>query len=99
MMAIVWAIKRYRPYLEGKKFILRTDSKVVSWFNNFKEEKSKLVRWSLLLQEFDFKLQHVADKHNELPETYMKKLLKVPKIRNVCFPQTVLSQTTHQNAH
>lgn len=44
MMTIVWAVKKYRPYLEGKKFILRTDSKAVSWFQKFKENNSKLVR-------------------------------------------------------
>lgn len=69
MMAIVWAIKKYQPYLEGVKFILRTDRKAVSWFKKFKEEKSKLVRWSLILQEFDFEIQHVAGTQNELPDS------------------------------
>ncbi|KAL1446655.1 hypothetical protein WDU94_009872, partial [Cyamophila willieti] len=57
-----------RSYLEGKRFILRTDSKAVTWFNKFKESKSKLVRWSILLQEFNFVIEHVPGTQNELPD-------------------------------
>lgn len=68
MMATVWGIKRCRSYREGKKFILRTDSKAVTWFNKFKESKSKLVRWAILLQEFNFVIEHVPGRHDDLPD-------------------------------
>lgn len=67
-LAAVYAIKRWRGYLDGRKFILRTDSKALTWLQNFKDGKSKLVRWALLLQEFDFKIEHVRSKNNELPD-------------------------------
>ena len=30
-LVIIWAIKRYRPYLEDRRFVLRTDSKILTW--------------------------------------------------------------------
>lgn len=66
--AAVWSIKRYRPYLENRQFTLRTDSRSLTWLERFKENKQKLVRWALLLQEFDFTIEHVSGRDNELPD-------------------------------
>ncbi|KAK9703797.1 RNase H-like domain found in reverse transcriptase [Popillia japonica] len=56
-LAVVWAIKHYRPYLEDRPFTLRTDSKALTWLQQFREARSKLMRWSLLLQEFQYSEQ------------------------------------------
>lgn len=37
--AAVWAIKKYRPYLKGQSFTLRTDSRSLTWLERFKENK------------------------------------------------------------
>lgn len=66
--AAVWAIKKYKAYLEGNRFVLRTDSRSLTWLEKFKETKQKFIRWALLLQEFDFDIEHVSGKHNELPD-------------------------------
>ncbi|KAK9730862.1 RNase H-like domain found in reverse transcriptase [Popillia japonica] len=67
-VAVIWAIRRYRPYLEDRPFLLRTDSKALSWLDGFRETKSKLMRWSLLLQEFQYTIEHVPGKDNQLPD-------------------------------
>ncbi|KAK9700892.1 RNase H-like domain found in reverse transcriptase [Popillia japonica] len=67
-LAVIWAIRRYRPYLEDRPFLLRTDSKALSWLDGFRETKSKLMRWSLLLQEFQYTIEHVPGKDNQLPD-------------------------------
>ncbi|KAI5755023.1 hypothetical protein M8J77_013460 [Diaphorina citri] len=67
-LAIVWAVKKFRIYLEGKKFTLRTDNKALTWLNNFKDNNAKLLRWSLILAEFNFNIEHVPGKANELPD-------------------------------
>lgn len=67
MLAVVWALRKWKHYLD-KPFILRTDSRCVTWLDNFKETKEKLLRWSLSLQDMDFTLQHVPGTLNELPD-------------------------------
>ncbi|CAB0039647.1 unnamed protein product [Trichogramma brassicae] len=67
-LAVVWAVKRFRPYLEDRPFILRTDNRTITWLHRFKNTKDKLTRWALLLQEFSFKIEHCPGRHNELPD-------------------------------
>ncbi|KAF2885926.1 hypothetical protein ILUMI_20247, partial [Ignelater luminosus] len=56
------------PYLEDKAFVLRTDSKVLTWLNQMKDKNAKLTRWSLELQRFSFTIEHCPGKKNELPD-------------------------------
>jgi hypothetical protein len=67
-LAAVFAIKHYRPYLEDKPFLLRTDNKCLLWLNGAKDSNAKLTGWSLLLQEFNFRVEHCPGKNNELPD-------------------------------
>lgn len=67
-LAIVTAIKRYRPYLEDQPFTLRTDNAALQWLHTMKDTRAKLTRWALLLQEFDFTIEHCQGRDNELAD-------------------------------
>lgn len=67
-MAVVWALKKFKIYLEGKKFTVRTDNKALVWLKDSKEEKSKFYRWSLFLQEMNFDVEHVPGRENQLAD-------------------------------
>lgn len=67
-LAVLWAIRKFRPYVEGQKFILRTDNRALMWLDKFKEERSKLTRWALTLQEYNFSVEHVPGTQNLLPD-------------------------------
>ncbi|KAH0812109.1 hypothetical protein GEV33_010682 [Tenebrio molitor] len=41
-LAIVWAVRRYRAYLEDQEFTLRTDNKALLWLNTAKNSNAKL---------------------------------------------------------
>lgn len=56
LLAIVWATKYFRPYLYGNKFKIITDHKPLTWLFSLKEPNSKLVRWRLKLEEFDYEI-------------------------------------------
>lgn len=58
LLAIVWATKYFRPYLFGKSFTIVTDHKPLTWLFSLKEPNSKLVRWRLKLEEFDYSIQY-----------------------------------------
>lgn len=67
-LALVWAINHFRHYLEDSPFIVRTDSKCLTWLEKFKDTKAKLTRWALQLQEYSFTLEHVRGSENYLPD-------------------------------
>lgn len=57
-LAIVWAVKHFRPYLYGRKFIIYSDHKPLHWLFNVKDPGSRLVRWRLKLEEYDYEIQY-----------------------------------------
>lgn len=64
MLAIVWAVKHFRPYLYGKKFKIYTDHRPLAWLKNINEPNSKITRWKLRLAEFDFDVVYKNGKQN-----------------------------------
>jgi RNase H-like domain found in reverse transcriptase/Reverse transcriptase (RNA-dependent DNA polymerase)/Integrase zinc binding domain/Integrase core domain/Chromo (CHRromatin Organisation MOdifier) domain/Retroviral aspartyl protease len=57
-LAIVWAVLQLRPYLEGKRFVIRTDHHSLRWVLNLSDAQGRLARWRLRLLEFDFEVQY-----------------------------------------
>lgn len=64
LLAIVWATRYFRPYLFGHKFKIITDHKPLTWIMSLKEPNSKLVRWRLKLEEFDYEIIYKKGKLN-----------------------------------
>ena len=58
LLAVVVFTQQYRPYLSGRKFLLRTDHGSLTWLKNFKEPEGQLARWLERLQELDFHIVH-----------------------------------------
>ena len=65
LLAIVWSCKYFRPYLFGHKFTILTDHKPLQWLFSLKEPNSRLVRWRLKLEEFDYTIQYKKGKLNQ----------------------------------
>lgn len=64
LLAIVWATKYFRPYLYGRKFTIYTDHRPLIWLMNVKDPNSKLTRWRLKLEEYDYEIIHKKGKYN-----------------------------------
>ena len=53
LLAIVFAFDKFRPYLIGNKVIVHTDHSTIKYLMDKKDAKPRLIRWVLMLQEFD----------------------------------------------
>jgi hypothetical protein len=62
--AIVWACRHFKPYLLLRTFTIVTDHKPLTWMFNVKDPSSRLLRWRLLLEEFDYTIEYKAGKRN-----------------------------------
>nr|GEU62543.1 hypothetical protein [Tanacetum cinerariifolium] len=56
MLAVVYAFEKFRSYLIMNKSIVYTDHSALKYLFAKKDAKARLLRWILLLQEFDFKV-------------------------------------------
>lgn len=63
-LCLVWSTKYFRPYLFGRKFNIITDHKPLQWLFSLKDPASKLVRWRIKLQEFDYQIIYKKGKLN-----------------------------------
>jgi hypothetical protein len=57
LLAVVFAIKKFRSYLVGAKVIVYTDHATLKYLLTKKDAKPCLIRWILLFQEFDLEIR------------------------------------------
>ena len=57
LLAIVFAFDKFRPYLIGNKVVVHTDHSAIKYLMTKKDTKPRLIRWVLLLQEFDVEIK------------------------------------------
>ncbi|KAJ4724585.1 Transposon Ty3-I Gag-Pol polyprotein [Melia azedarach] len=57
LLAVVFAFDKFRSYLIGSKVIVYTDHSAIKYLLAKKDAKPRLIRWVLLLQEFDWEIR------------------------------------------
>ncbi|CAN6686583.1 unnamed protein product [Malus baccata var. baccata] len=57
LLAVVFALDKFRSYLLGTKVIIFTDHAALKYLLTKKEARPRLIRWMLLLQEFDIEIR------------------------------------------
>jgi len=57
LLAIVFAFEKFRSYLVGSKVIVHTDHAALRHLLAKNDAKPRLLRWVLLLQEFDLEIK------------------------------------------
>ena len=58
MPTLVWAVKYFRCYLFGRRFVVRTDHSALTYLRKFADQYTRVTRWSLKLAELDFTIEH-----------------------------------------
>ena len=53
-LALIDGIKRFQPYLYGRKFTIYTDHNALKWLMSIQDPTGRVARWALLIQQFDF---------------------------------------------
>lgn len=64
LLAIVWSVRYFRPYLFGKKFVIRSDHKPLVYLFNINSPSSRLLKFRLSLEEYDYRIEYVKGANN-----------------------------------
>ncbi|GJZ68174.1 reverse transcriptase domain-containing protein [Tanacetum coccineum] len=102
MLAVVYAFEKFRPYLVLSKSIVYTDHSALKYLMNKQDAKPRLLRWVLLLQEFDITIrdkkgsENLAADHLSRLENPHKDVLENKDI-NEHFPLETLGVISSEN--
>ncbi|KAG5868007.1 hypothetical protein JTB14_024058 [Gonioctena quinquepunctata] len=80
-LAVLWAVEKLRPYLEGVPFTVVTDHFSLLWLQTLKDLNGRLARWAVRLQQFNFKVIHRKGKENVVPDALSRSVPIVDSLR------------------
>jgi hypothetical protein len=66
LATIVHALKMWRHYLLGRRFVLMTDHCGLRYMFDQPKLNARKARWMALLSEFDFEIKHIKGKENRV---------------------------------
>ena len=64
LLGMVWAIGKWRHYLEGKHFIVQTDHSSLRHLPNQPSVNRRIWKWVSILQGYDIEIRHIPGKVN-----------------------------------
>jgi hypothetical protein len=64
LLAIVYALKEWRPYLHGSRFVIKTDHHPLRYLDTQSNLSKRQMRWMETLQEYDYEIVYVQGKFN-----------------------------------
>ena len=64
LLAIIHALRTWRHYLDGRKFIVRTDHKSLKYLKTQPQLSGRQSRWKDILAQYNFDIEYVEGKDN-----------------------------------
>lgn len=73
MLAIMHALSKFRQYLVGRKFIVRTDHNSLKYFLGQKDLNERQQKWVSKIPAYDFDIEYVNGKNNLATDALSRK--------------------------
>lgn len=78
-LALVFAVEKFRMYIEGVRFKVIVDHYSLLWLRRLKDPIGMLSRWALKLDQYDMELIHRKGKLHVVPDA----LSRIPAVLNM----------------
>lgn len=67
-LAVIWALKKFRGYIESSKVTVFTDHQALKWVLSAVSPEGRLARWALALMQFDLLIKYLPGNRNVLAD-------------------------------
>ena len=97
---MVFACDKFRSYIVDSKVIVHTDHAAIKYLMEKKDVKPRLIRWVLLLQEFDLHITDRKGAENPVADNLsrLENILDDPQPINDSFPHEQLAAINVSNS-
>ena len=82
LIAVVFAFEKFCSYFLGTRVIVHTDHSALRYLIVKKDAKPRLIRWVLLLQEFDFEVLDRKGTENQVADHLSLSLIHISSPRD-----------------
>lgn len=83
LASIVFAVKHFRPYLFGRKFVILTDHRPLIYLFGMTNPSSRLTKFRLALEEYDFEVKYVKGKNNVVADALSRVVISSDELKNM----------------
>jgi len=90
-LAVIWAIKKFRGFIEYGHFLIETDHQALCWLRRIKEPTGRLARWSIELQGFNFDVRYRAGTLNRTADA-LSRAVEVLAIEDATITRDLIIQ-------
>ncbi|GFT35085.1 retrovirus-related Pol polyprotein from transposon 17.6 [Trichonephila clavipes] len=63
-LAVVWALEKFRGYVEGQTIRLSSDHQRLKWLLSLKSPTGRLARWALQIQSYNLTIDYIPGRSN-----------------------------------
>jgi hypothetical protein len=74
LVGVIHALKMWRHYIMGKKFLLLMDNSGVKYLFNQPDLNARQARWLAFLSEFNFEVRHIKGKENKVADALRRRV-------------------------
>ena len=93
LTAIHWAINHFRPYIYGRKFVIKTDHRPLIYLFSLKNPSSKLTRMRWDLEEYNFEVEYIKGKSNVLSDALSRIQITSDTLKNMYIVTRSMTKT------
>ena len=92
LLAIIYALQRFRVYIYGRKAILFTDNQAITFLHKCVITSNRVARWMVEIQQFDLEIRHIKGVQNHLADVFSRSPsgLTDEETRNLTRPDQIM---------